>query len=99
MSMLIKKDNEFLTHISVEGLKRNVIPGMTADVSIIVGKQKNALLVPVSGLSNGHLLIKRDDKKRKVLVKIGGVDGDWAEVLDGDILESDLVLIKEKKGL
>jgi len=96
---IFPKDDEFLAHIKVDSLQENVLPGMTADVSIEVGKHEKALLVPVAGLSNGQLIVKRDGKKIKVQVTVGGVDGDWAEITDGNILESDEVLIQNKKGI
>ncbi|MCB0421537.1 MAG: efflux RND transporter periplasmic adaptor subunit [Bdellovibrionales bacterium] len=97
---IFPKSDEFLAHIEVEGLGKNVLPGMTADVSIIVGKHENVLMIPVNGLSQGKVIVRRaSGKKEKVDVKIGGVDGLWAEVTDGAISESDEVLIpiKEKK--
>jgi multidrug efflux pump subunit AcrA (membrane-fusion protein) len=95
---LFPKDDEFLAHIRVPGLGENVLPGMTADVSIIVGKHRDALLVPIGGLSNGILIVRRDGKKMKVPVKIGGIDGEWAEVLEGDIKMTDEILLKMKNG-
>jgi macrolide-specific efflux system membrane fusion protein len=94
---LFPKDDEFLAHINVEGLQRNVLPGMTADVSIIVGQHNQVLMVPVSGLSNGEIIVRRDEKKIKIPVKIGGIDGEWAEVLEGDIKMTDEILLKKSK--
>ncbi len=93
---IFPKNDEFITHIEVEGLGSEVLPGMTADVSITVSTHENALLIPVSGVSNGIVLVKRENnKKEKVAVKIGSVDGAWAEVLEGDIRLSDKVVTKK----
>lgn len=98
VSAIFPKSDEFLAHISVEGLESNVLPGMTADVSIVVGVHKQALLVPVNGLNQGKLIVRRPSgKKEKVEVKIGGIDGMWAEILEGDVSESDEVILKVKK--
>ena len=56
---IFPKNEEFITHIEVEGLGAEVLPGMTADVSITVSTHDDALLVPVSGVSNGVVLVKR----------------------------------------
>jgi len=96
---LFPKDDEFLAHINVQELAKNVLPGMSADVSIIVGQHKDALLVPISGLSNGQIIVRRDGKKLKIPVKIGGVDGEWAEVIEGDIKMTDEILIKVNKKI
>ena len=93
---IFPKDDEFITHIKVEGLGKNVLPGMTGDVAINVAKKENALLIPLAGVSNGKVLIRRNDKKQKIAAKVGGVDGEWAEVLEGDIQDGDEVLIETK---
>lgn len=95
---IFPKNDEFITHIEVEGLGNEVLPGMTADVSITVSTHDNALLVPASAITNGIVLVKRgNDKKEKVSIKIGSVDGAWAEVLEGDIRMSDKVITKKVK--
>ena len=88
------KDGEFIAHIDVQNLPSNILPGMTADVSIIIGKNPSALLIPVSSLTNGEVILKRDGKKQKVSVSIGAIDGAWAEVLVQSILATDEILMK-----
>ncbi|TNF28498.1 MAG: HlyD family efflux transporter periplasmic adaptor subunit [Deltaproteobacteria bacterium] len=95
---IFPKNEEFITHIEVEGLGAEVLPGMTADVSITVSTHDDALLVPVSGVSNGVVLVKRENnKKEKIAIRIGSVDGAWAEVLEGDIKLTDKVVTKKAK--
>ncbi len=84
------KADEFLIQIEVPELKENILPGMTADATIEVRKHKNALLIPLASLSNGLAMAKRKGKKLKIAVKIGGIDGRWAQALEGDIKEGDL---------
>jgi macrolide-specific efflux system membrane fusion protein len=96
---LFPKNDEFLAHIQVEGLGKNVLPGMTADISIIVGEHKDALLVPISGVDNGHIIIRRDGKKTKIPIKIGGIDGEMAEVIESDLKMTDEILLKIDKSL
>lgn len=92
---IFPQNDEFLAHISVEGLGDNILPGMTADVAIEIGRKENATLIPLSAISNGRIRIKRDNKKIVVPVKVGNVDGSWAEVLENELLESDLVIVKK----
>lgn len=94
---LFPRNEEFLVHINVEGLEDNVLPGMTADVSIEVGQKHNVLLVPLSGVQNGQVRIRRDGKTQVVSVKLGNIDGNWAEVTEGDILPSDEVIIMKAR--
>lgn len=94
---LFPKNDEFLAHIKVDGLKPNVLPGMTADVAILVGEKQDALLVPLNAVDNGKVMRIRENHREKVDVKIGGVDGQWAEVLEGDLLPSDFVQLPKEK--
>jgi macrolide-specific efflux system membrane fusion protein len=85
---LFPKDDEFLAHVEAQDLEESVLPGMTADVSIEIGKIQNALLIPVKALSNGTVLIRRNGSKQKVKVEVGHVDGLSAEI-KGDSLRPD----------
>jgi membrane fusion protein, macrolide-specific efflux system len=97
VTALFPRNDEFLAHIKVKDLPDNVMPGMTADLAIEVGKKDNALLLPLTGISNGQVIRVRDGKKQKVEVKIGKVDGNWAELLEGDVIPTDFIAIKRKK--
>jgi multidrug efflux pump subunit AcrA (membrane-fusion protein) len=94
---LFPRNEEFLVHINVAGLADNVLPGMTADVAIEVGKKSNVLLVPLSGVQNGQVRIKRGDKTQVVSVKLGNIDGNWAEITEGDIRPDDQVIVMRRR--
>ncbi|HAG92189.1 MAG TPA: secretion protein HlyD [Bdellovibrionales bacterium] len=97
VSSLFPKNGEFLAHIEVEKLGEKVLPQMTADVTIEVGKIKDAKLIPYSAVHNGMVVLRRNGKKKKVKVKIGHVDDRWAEVTDDSIELTDEILIPQKK--
>ena len=94
---LFPRNDEFLAHISVEGLKENVLPGMTADVAIVVGRREQALLVPLRAVVNGQVIRRRQGKNEKIGVKIGNVDGQWAEIAEGDVTTEDFIIVKRTK--
>lgn len=96
---LFSRNDDFLAHIEVPDLKQNVLPGMTADVAIIVGRHENALLIPISSVNNGYVTVIADRKKLKKQVKIGGIDGQMAEVIEGDLKESDEIIIGKQKAI
>lgn len=96
VTSIFARNEEFLAHISVDGLNDNILPGMTADVAIEVGTKKDAMLVPLSSVSNGRIKILRDDKRQTLTVTIGGVDGNWAEITEGDLKADDQIIIKKK---
>ncbi|MDX5152521.1 MAG: hypothetical protein R3188_08600, partial [Acidiferrobacterales bacterium] len=79
-------------HINVP-LADNILPGMTADVAIEVSHKDKALLVPLSAITDGRVRIRRDGKRKTVKLSIGSIDGNWAEVLSGDISVNDEVLV------
>lgn len=93
VSAVFARNEEFLAHIEVAGLGDNVLPGMTADVAIEVETKQNVLLIPVSALSNGTVKVRREDKIVSLNLKIGSVDGNWAEVLEGDVRETDALFV------
>lgn len=95
VSAIFSRNEEFLAHINVP-LAQNVLPGMTADVAIEVDKKDRVLLVPLSAISDGHIKIRRDGKRHTVKLKIGSVDGNWAEVLEGEISINDEILVPRR---
>ena len=94
---LYPRNNEFISHIYVDQLDQQVLPSMTADVAIEVSKKDNALLVPINSIENGRIIVERNGKREKLNIKVGSIDGSWAEVLDGSIKESDLIILKKAK--
>lgn len=96
VSAIFSRSDEFLAHIDVP-LAENILPGMTADVSIEAGRREQALLVPVSAVTDGRVRVLREGKSRTVQLRIGGIDGSWAEVLEGDLRDTDRVMVKPEK--
>lgn len=86
---------QFLVRINVEKLPLEILPGMTADVSIEISKKDKALLIPLLAVNQGTVLIERQGQRKKISIKIGSTDSDWAEILDGDIQESDFVILRK----
>lgn len=97
VSALFPKNGNFIVHIDVEALTAGILPGMTADVSIEIGQDQNVLLIPLSSIDSGQVILTRNGEKKKIKVTIGHVDNNWAEVLEGDILLTDKVLIPKLK--
>ncbi len=94
VSHIYPRDGEFITRVEVHGLLSNILPGMTADVVIVVGKKKDALLIPAKSVIDGKVLVKRQGKRQKVSVITGNSDGMWVEVQEGDIQLEDQIIMK-----
>ena len=97
VSAVFSRNDEFLAHIDVP-LADNILPGMTADVAIEVDRKDKVLLVPLSAISDGRIKLKRDGKRKTVQLKIGSVDGNWAEVVEGDVSLEDQIIVPRRTG-
>lgn len=87
-------DGQFIVHIeTAEPLPAGILPGMTADVAIEVGKRDDAILIPLAAVSAGKVLVERDGKRVKTDVRLGNIDGQWAEVVSEGLREGDTLLI------
>ncbi len=73
--------NQFLVHVVVPDLPSRILPGMTADVAIEVARRMDAVLVPVAAIAAGTVTVQKGLTRTVVPVKLGTVDGDWAEVV------------------
>lgn len=60
-----------------------LLSGMTTEINIVVRKQENALLVPVSALSGGTVWTIVDGRAVQVKVELGAVAKDKAEIKSG----------------
>lgn len=87
------QDGQFTVRIEVSNLPKEILPGMTADCSILVAQKDKALLVPALAVQSGQVLRWRNGKKEKVSVGLGIQDGQWAEVTSGDLQSGDQVLV------
>lgn len=87
---------EFLVRISPKDLPKEILPGMTTDVAIEVASQKQALLIPANAVSGGRVTMLVNKKRIRQEVTIGANDGDWVEVLSGNLKESDQILVPKK---
>ncbi|HEY8270932.1 MAG TPA: HlyD family efflux transporter periplasmic adaptor subunit [Pseudobdellovibrionaceae bacterium] len=90
------RENQFIVRIELKNWPSGVLPGMTADVAILVGKKSDALLIPLRAISAGQVERLRNGKKEKVSVKLGVIDGEWGEVVSDNISVDDELLIRKK---
>ncbi|MFB5652377.1 efflux RND transporter periplasmic adaptor subunit [Leptospira wolffii] len=96
VSRVYPSDGQFYVNVEVASMPEGVLPEMTADVAVEVSRKEKALLIPVKALEKGRVRIRREGKSKWVEAKIGAVDGEWCEVLDQSILETDLILMDRK---
>jgi len=88
------RDNQFIVRILLDSWPKSILPGMTADVAILVGEKTNALLIPLKSIVAGEITRVRDGRKARIKIKLGLIDGDWGELIEGDILAEDELLVR-----
>lgn len=91
VSAIFPRGSEFVTNVSVENLDKKILPGMSADVSIEIGKITGTL-VPAKALRNGLLKIERNGKIQNLKVDVGLIDGLSAEIKGDNLKSTDYVL-------
>lgn len=97
VTSLYSREDEFIALIDVPELDPGVLPGMTADVSVEIGKIHQATVIPVSAVSEGMVTVKRRGLWKKEAVELGHVDGLYVEVKGNSLTPADQVRIPEKK--
>jgi macrolide-specific efflux system membrane fusion protein len=96
VSQIYSRNGDFIARIDVPALPPEVLPGMTADVAIEVSRTKDVLLIPAAAVASGRVIRERGGNKEKIAVKLGAMDGNWAEVLQGDIRPDDQLVVKRQ---
>ena len=94
LSHLFPKDNEFVAKVQIQGLDSSILPGMSADTVIEVGRTEKALLIPFKSVQSGQVLRMRNGETQRVDVQLGHLDGNWVEVLGGDLELTDLIVTR-----
>lgn len=89
------RENQFIVVIEIKKWPQGVLPGMTADVAIQVGKKEKVLLIPVNSIYAGQVIRVHNGKKEKISVKLGVVDGEWAEVTSENIAPNDELIVRK----
>ncbi len=95
ISSVYPRDNQFLVRIDLKTWPNGVIPGMAADVAIVVGKKYNVLLIPINTIVAGQVTRIRNNKKERVPINLGILNGEWGEVISDNILENDELLTRK----
>ncbi len=83
----------FVVRIDSDALPPEILPGMAADVAIEVNRRKNGLLVPIATIRDGVVQVLREGRRQKIQVKVGAVEGNWVEILEGDIRMDDELIV------
>lgn len=93
ISTIYPKNDQFVAKVLIDQWPKGVLPGMSADVAFEVARKKNVTLIPINAIANGHIAIKRKNKKKKISVDLGLMDQENAEVLSPELLPDDEIIL------
>lgn len=93
--------------VDVTNEENKLIPGMTANVSVITNKSENVIAVPVAAFrftpkeitggkkfeKQGVWVMAKNKKPQRIEVTTGASDGDYTAITEGNIKEGDRVII------
>lgn len=96
--------------VEVTNDENKLIPGMTANVSIVTDKSENVLSVPVAAFrftpkeitggkkfENQGVWILAKGKPQRIDIETGASDGDYTEIISDKIKEGDRVIVSNSK--
>lgn len=87
-------NGQFLVRIEPHELPQGILPDMTTDVAIEVSSKENVILVPLVAVDRGKLIRFRNGKRDKIEIRIGAINSEYGELIQGDLKEGDEVLVK-----
>lgn len=93
ISTIYPKNDQFIAKVLIDEWPEGVLPGMSADVAFEVARKSDVTLIPVNAIANGHIVIIRNKKKEKVMVQLGLVDHEKAEVLSPTLTSQDEIVL------
>ena len=95
--------------VAVDNENQKLIPGMTANVSVITKKSENVLAVPTKAfrfspeeLTQGKkfkeqgIWVIKENKPQRINIKTGAKDSEFTEIISNEIQEGDRVLVGQK---
>ncbi len=95
--------------VDVDNKEQKMIPGMTANVSIITNKRENVISVPTDALKftdkeltggkkykDQGLWIIKDNKPQRITIKTGAKDSDRTEIISDQLKEKDRVILRKR---
>lgn len=95
--------------VDVDNKDQKMIPGMTANVSIITNKRENVICVQTDALrftdkeltggkkyKDQGLWVIKDNKPQRITIKTGAKDSDRTEIISENLKENDRVILKKR---
>jgi RND family efflux transporter MFP subunit len=84
----------YIVHLNVDLPSEKLIPGLTGEVTIVIGEREAKAIVPRRALQGNEVFVVKDGRVELRKVKVGYVALNVAEVLEG-LQEGDQVLVEQ----
>lgn len=85
--------SRFTVMIDSRNLPKEILPGMTADVSIEVDRKEHVIVIPEAAIEGGRVRRVRKNKTDLIPIQTGLVNNGSVEIIDGDLVDGDSVII------
>lgn len=90
-------ETSFIVKLIMTDSDDEILPGMTASVSIMVTKLEDVLIVPTRAirLENGDIVVYalRNENIEKVVIEIGASSDSYTQITAGDIVENETLVL------
>jgi HlyD family secretion protein len=90
-------ETNFIVKLIMTDNDDDILPGMTASVSIMVTKLEDVLIVPTRAirLENGDIVVYalRNENIEKVVIQIGASSDSYTQITAGDIVENETLVL------
>jgi membrane fusion protein, macrolide-specific efflux system len=94
---IFPRDDEFIVHIEAEGMPDSLLPGMSADVAIEIGRRENAIMIPINAVTDGRVTIIRNGKRQTSKVETGLTEGPLIEITNNAVLPEDEIEVRRQR--
>jgi RND family efflux transporter MFP subunit len=84
----------YVVHLAVELDVEKLVPGLTGEVSIVVGQRDANAIIPRRALRGNEVFVVADGRVQLRTVKVGYVALNVAEIIEG-LREGELVIVEE----
>lgn len=84
----------YIIHLSVDLPVEKLVPGLTGEVSIIIGERDAAVIIPRRALRGSEVLVVKDGAVEMRKLRLGYVGLNQAEILEG-LAEGELVVLRD----
>lgn len=94
---VLPREQDFVIQVEVKNLPQNILPGMSADLSIEISKKENAVTIPSKAVSNGFIILNKNGSKIKTKVEVGITDAENVEIISPNLKATDEIILPTKE--